>query len=143
MKNLKEPIWVIRLNLAIVGFLHSDWHPDKMIRLKIQEPVSFIVWGGPDESGFQTFSISYRLFSSQKIKDDKIELWSVNQPLLEKALMKWEKQTRHKIDVVEGNSTDLPLYEHGFSKPASQSSKQNNTPTEDLIPDLDDLDLNF
>ncbi|MCG2739713.1 MAG: hypothetical protein L6300_05690 [Syntrophaceae bacterium] len=145
MKNLKEPIWVIRLNLSIVGFLRSDWNLDKMIRLKIQEPASFIVWGGPDESGFQTFSISYKLFSSHKIEDEGIELWSMNQPLLEKALRKWEGQSRHKIEVVEGNSDDLPLYRHGFSKPAPANINipKKTGPVEDSIPDLGDLDLKF
>jgi hypothetical protein len=46
MKNLKDSIWCIRLNLNIVGFLRTDWDPDKPIRLHIQEPATFIVWGG-------------------------------------------------------------------------------------------------
>jgi len=142
MKNLKEPIWVIKLNLSIVGFLRTDWDPDNPIRLRIQEPASFIVWGGPDESGFQTFSISYALFSSQKIEAEDVELWSMNQPLLEKALKKWEQQSRHKIEVVKGNSSELPLYEHGFKKPAPQKI-QPEIPddVDEFIPDLDDLDF--
>src|SRR3990167_5100147 len=70
MKNLNEPIWVIRLHLNIVGFLRTESDPDKPVRLMIQEPCSFIVWGGPDESGFQTCSLSYSLFSSKKLKGE-------------------------------------------------------------------------
>lgn len=145
MKNLKDPIWVIRLNLSIVGFLRTDWDPDNPIRIRIQEPASFIVWGGPDESGFQTFSISYSLFSSQKIETENVELWSMNQPLLEKALRKWEEQSGHAIEVVKGNSGELPLYQYGFKKPAPQNIRpekpSKDEDLEDSIPDLDDLDF--
>jgi hypothetical protein len=131
MKQLKDPLWVIRLNLNIVGFLRTETEPDQPVRLQIQEPASFIVWGGPDETGFQTFSISYRLFSEQKLKAEHALLWSVNQPLLEKALKKWEQQTQHKIDVVQSNSDDLPLYRHGFSQPAPASASPRATETFD------------
>lgn len=144
MKNLKEPIWVIKLVLSIVGFLRTDWDAENPVRLRIQEPCSFIVWGGPDESGFQTFSISYSLFSSQKIEAEDIELWSMNQPLLEKAIRKWELQSGHRIDVVRGNSEELPLYEYGFRKPAPANirpKKEPEGPLEDSIPDLDDLNF--
>lgn len=144
LKGLKQPLWVCKLNLNIVGFLRTEWAPDKPIRLQIQEPASFIIWGGPDETGFQTFSLSYRLFSEQKIKGEHNLLWSLNQPLLEKGLKKWENQTGREITVVEGNSDDLPLYRHGFSRPAP--SKASPRPmaeepilTDDSIPDLDDL----
>lgn len=142
MKNLKEPIWVVKLKLSIVGFLRSNWDPDNPIRLRIQEPTSFIVWGGPDESGFQTYSVSYSLFSSQKVEGEGVELWSMNQPLLEKALRKWEKQSGRRIDVVKGNSGELPLYEYGFQKPAPVKIEAEQTePLEDTIPDLEDLKL--
>jgi hypothetical protein len=146
MKQLKEPLWVIRLNLNIVGFLRTETDPDQPVRLQIQEPASFIVWGGPDETGFQTFSISYRLFSEQSLKAEHALLWSVNQPLLEKALKKWEQQSQHKIDVVQSNSDDLPLYQHGFSRPAPGRAKprpknqyDDGDELIDDIPDLDDL----
>lgn len=144
LKGLKEPIWCVRLNLNIVGFLRTDWDPDKPIRIHIQEPTSFIVWGGPDETGFQTFSISYKLFSEQTIKNENSLIWSVNQPLLEKALRKWERQSRHRIESVQGNSDDLPLYRHGFSKAAPVGAKPRSIhkaegPIEDNIPNLDDL----
>ncbi len=149
MKGLQEPIWVIKLNLNIVGFLRTETDPDHPVRLQIQEPASFIVWGGPDETGFQTYSISYRLFCEQKLKAEHSLLWSVNQPLLEKALKKWEKQSRHRIEVVQGNSDDLPLYRHGFSKPAPSGAKprpikrieDEGKILDDAIPDLDDLML--
>jgi hypothetical protein len=144
MKGLSEPIWCIRLNLNIVGFLRTDWDPDKPIRVQIQEPASFVVWGGPDENGFQTFSIGYKLFSEQTIEGNHSLLWSMNQPLLEKGLRKWEGQTKHKIEVVQSNSDDLPLYRHGFSKPAPSKSAPRPTPVddgpvEDMLPDLEDL----
>ena len=146
MKNLNEPIWVIRLHLSIVGFLRTEWSPDKPVRLMIQEPCSFIVWGGPDESGFQTCSLSYSLFSSQKLKGEDSLLWSINQPLLEKALQKWEKQSGHVIDVVQGNSKDVSLYRHGFKTPVPEGAKpsfEEELPnvSEEEIPDLDELDL--
>lgn len=146
MKGLTEPIWHIRLNLNIVGFLRSEWEPDKTVRIQIQEPANFMVWGGPDESGFQSFSIGYKLFSEQTLKGEHALLWSVNQPLLEKALKKWERQCRHQIDVVRGNSDDLSLYRHGFSKPAPASARpkpvlKDTGPVEDFLPDLDDLML--
>lgn len=142
MKNLKEPIWVIKLQLSIVGFLRTDWDPDNPVRLRIQEPTSFIIWGGPDETGFQTFSISYTLFSSQKIEAENVELWSMNQPLLEKVLKKWERQSGRKIDVVKGNSNELNLYQYGFKKPAPTDIKAKDRENlEDSIPDLDDLNF--
>ncbi|OGQ06308.1 MAG: hypothetical protein A3F82_03495 [Deltaproteobacteria bacterium RIFCSPLOWO2_12_FULL_44_12] len=147
MKNLNEPLWVIRLHLNLVGFLRTDWDPDNLVRFQIQEPANFVVWGGPDENGFQTFSISYALFSNQKLKGEDSLLWSINQPLLEKAMKKWEKQSGHRIEVVRGNSKDLNLYQHGFKEPAPTGAKpfgttqQPEEPSEDKIPDLDDLDI--
>jgi len=144
MKKLEEPIWCIRLNLNIVGFLRTDWEPDKPVRLQIQEPATIIVWGGPDETGFQTFSMGYKLFSEQKLEGEHSLLWSVNQPLLEKALKKWERQTHHRIDIVESNSDDLPMDRHGFAKPTPQTARPrpkpvDEGPIDDAIPELDDL----
>jgi hypothetical protein len=144
MKGLTDPLWVIRLNMNIVGFLRTEWDPDKPVRLQIQEPASFIVWGGPDEQGVETFSISYRLFSEQKLEGENTLLWSMNQPLLEKALKKWERQSRHQIDIVKSNSDEVSLYRHGFSKPAPATAHPTPPPAEerpkdDFIPDLDDL----
>ncbi len=145
MKNLDQPIWVLKLNLSIVGFIRTDWAPDRPFRIRIQEPTSFIVWGGADESGFQSFSISFKLFSSQEIESQGVVMWSMNQPLLEKGLKKWEKQSGRRIEVVKGNSSDLPLYSHGFSKPAprdarpTQAPKKEEPPAKDFLPDLSDL----
>lgn len=144
MKNLDQQIWVLRLNLSIVGFLRTDWSPDRPLRVRIQEPASFIVWGGPDETGFQSFTISYKLFSSQVIEAEGVALWSMNQPLLEKGLRKWERQSGRRIEVVKGNSGDLPLYSYGFSKPAPKDLPTakpagKTPPVENFIPDLDDL----
>jgi hypothetical protein len=144
LKGLTEPIWCVRLNLNIVGFLRTDWDPDKPIRLQIQEPANFIVWGGADETGFQSFSLGYKLFSEQKVEGEHSLIWSMNQPLLEKALRKWGRQCRHRIDVVKSNSDDLPLYRHGFSKPAPAKARprpkpKDEGPVDDALPDLDDL----
>jgi len=116
MKNLKEPIWCIRLHLNIVGFLRTDNNPDQPVRLQIQEPCSFIVWGGPDETGFETFSVTYTLFSSTVLEGEHQQLWSINQPILERVLKKWEQQTGQTIDVVDSNA-ELPVYRYGFEKP--------------------------
>lgn len=147
MKNLNEPLWVIRLHLNIVGFLRTEWDPDNPIRLQIQEPANFVIWGGPDESGFQTFSISYALFSNQRVKGEDSLLWSINQPLLEKGLEKWERQSGRPIEVVRANSRDVSLYPHGFKTPAPAGARPSVATEEaegaagDEIPDLDDLDL--
>ncbi|MBI4126694.1 MAG: hypothetical protein HY465_04295 [Deltaproteobacteria bacterium] len=145
LKGLNEPIWVLRLNLSIVGFLRTDFNPDEPVRIHIQEPASFVVWGGPDETGFQTFSIGYRLFSVQALRGEHALLWSMNQPLLQKALQKWEHQSRKRIEVVKSNSEDLPLYRHGFSKPAPATPRPKaapqEPPKEDFIPGLDDLNF--
>lgn len=114
MKKVKQPIWTLRINLSIVGFLRTAHDPDNPVRLKIQEPTSFIIWGGPDESGFQSFSISYSLFSNQTFEGEDNELWSMNQKLLEKALRRWEAQTGRSIDVVDSNG-NLPIGQHGFT----------------------------
>ncbi|PIR21257.1 MAG: hypothetical protein COV45_00495 [Deltaproteobacteria bacterium CG11_big_fil_rev_8_21_14_0_20_47_16] len=149
LKNLKERIWTLKLKLSVVGFLRSDWNPDNPIRVRIQEPASFTVWGGPDESGFQTFTISATLFSTRPmINAGGVELWSVNQPLLEKALKKWERQTGRRIDVVRGNSPDMSLGRHGFQRPAPHNLRptpppepEDTGPVEDFIPDLEDLNF--
>ncbi len=117
MKNLKEPIWTLRVNLNIIGFLRTSQHTDSPTRLQIQEPCSFIVWGGPDETGFQNFSISYHLFSTIVFEGEEQELWSLNQPILEKGLQKWEQQSGHVIDVVESTG-NAPVFRHGFGKPS-------------------------
>jgi hypothetical protein len=144
MKGLEQSMWCLRLNLNIVGFLRTDWAPDKAVRLQIQEPATFLVWGGPDETGFQTFSLGYRLFAEQKLEGEHSLLWSMNQPLLEKALRKWERQSRHAIDVVTSNSDELPLYRHGFSRPAPAGIRpkprpRDEGPVDDFLPDLDEL----
>ncbi len=144
LKGLTEPIWCVRLNLNIVGFLRTDWDPDKPVRLQIQEPANFIVWGGADETGFQSFSLGYKLFSEQKVEGEHALLWSMNQPLLEKALKKWERQSRRRIEVVRSNSDDLPLYRHGFKKPAPARARprpkpKDERPVKDSLPDLEDL----
>ena len=121
MKGLKEPIWTLRLNLNIVGFIRSHVDPDNPVRIQIQEPSSFIVWGGPDETGFQNFSISYNLFSESMLKGSDEMLWSVNQPLLEKGLRKWELQSGYMIEAVQGNSRARgQTFRHGFKKPAAR-----------------------
>ncbi len=143
MKGVSDPLWCIRLNLNIVGFLRTEWDPDNPIRIQIQEPATFIVWGGPDETGFQTFSIGFRLFSEQKLKGQDNLLWALNQPLLEKGLAKWERQSRHRIEVVKSNSDDLPMSRKGFSRPAPARARpkpqKEMPPAEDFLPDLDDL----
>lgn len=138
MKNLNEPLWVIRLHLNIVGFLRTEWDPDNPVRVQIQEPANFVVWGGPDETGFQTFSISFNLFSEQKLKGENAQLWSVNQPLLEKALKKWERQSGKRIETVKGNSKDLSLSPKGFKKPAPKKPKP--TPKAELLEEDFDID---
>ena len=116
MKKLKEPMWTARLNLNIIGFLRTAHDPENPVRLQIQEPASFICWGGADETGFQNFSIGYTLFSATQLSAEHMELWSLNQPLLEKAIRKWEDQTGHMIEVVESNG-NLPVQKYGFGKP--------------------------
>lgn len=115
LKKLKEPMWTCRLNLNIIGFLRTAHDPDNPIRLQIQEPASFIAWGGPDENGFQNFSIGYTLFSNILLSGDHMELWSMNQPILEKGLRKWEEQTGHMIDQVDSTG-GAPVHRHGFGK---------------------------
>ncbi|MBX7149410.1 hypothetical protein K1X76_10050 [bacterium] len=117
MKNLKEPLWTLRLNLNLVGFIRTHHDPDMVRRVQIKEPSSFIVWGGPDETGFETFSISYTLFNESFMEGTDEMLWSVNQPLLEKALKKWERQTGRVIDVVEANNPKVPMSRSGFKRP--------------------------
>ena len=115
MKKLKEPLWTARVGLNIVGFLQTQEDPENPIRLQIQEPTSFIVWGGPDETGFQSFSIGYTLFSDTALEGEG-QLWSVNQPILEKGIRKWEEQSGHRVEVVDSNG-NLPVYEYGFKNP--------------------------
>lgn len=115
LKKLKEPIWTCRLGLNIIGFLRTSQDPEHPIRLQIQEPTSFIIWGGPDETGFQSFSIGYTLFSNIVLAGEHTGLWSLNQPLLEKVLRKWEEQSGHPIEVVDSNG-NLPVYQYGFKK---------------------------
>lgn len=115
LKRLKEPIWTCRLGLNLIGFLRTSEDPEHPVRLQIQEPTSFIIWGGPDETGFQSFSIGYTLFSDVVLEGEETELWSMNQPLLEKALRKWEEQSGHEIEVVESNG-NLPVHKYGFKR---------------------------
>lgn len=116
LKKLKEPIWTARLNLNLIGFLRTTHDPEHPVRIQIQEPCSLIVWGGPDETGFQNFSIGYTLFSETILEGEHMELWSMNQPLLEKGLQKWEEQTGHMIEVVDSTG-NAPVFRHGFKKP--------------------------
>lgn len=120
MKNLKEPIWTLRLNLNLIGFLRTHHSPDSVVRVQIQEPSSFIVWGGPDETGFETFAISYTLFNESVLEGSDEMLWTVNQPILEKALTKWEAQTGYPIEVVETNSPQAQANRQGFGRPSAQ-----------------------
>lgn len=118
LKGLKEPIWTFRLNLNLVGFIRTQHDPDNPVRIQIQEPSSFIVWGGPDETGFQNFSISYNLFNAGSLPGSDEMLWSVNQPLLEKALKKWEVQTGRRIEIVQSNASARgQATRNGFRRP--------------------------
>ncbi len=119
LKKLKEPMWTVRLGVNIIGFLRTSHDPEHPIRLQIQEPASFIIWGGPDETGFQNFSISYTLFSSTVLEGEHMELWSLNQPILEKALHKWEEQTGRMIEVVDSTG-GAPVQRYGFAQPSSR-----------------------
>ncbi|MBF0104337.1 MAG: hypothetical protein HQM16_03310 [Deltaproteobacteria bacterium] len=131
MKGLKEPIWTFRLNLNIVGFIRSHYDPDNPIRVQIQEPSAFIAWGGPDETGFQNFSISYNLFSSSTLKGSDEMLWTVNQPLLEKGLKKWEMQTGRRIAAVQSNAEARGgrATQYGFRKPLVKRRRTPDTAT--------------
>lgn len=124
MKGLKDPLWTIRINLNIVGFLRTENNPADTVRIQIKEPSTFIVWGGPDETGFQSFSISYNLFSKTVLEGDDQMLWSMNQPVLEKALRKWEDQTGMEIDVVDSNASHVPIQKYGFGRPGSKPQYQ-------------------
>lgn len=155
MKGLKEYIWTLRLNLNIVGFVRTHHDPDNPVRISIQEPCSFIAWGGPDENGFQTFSITYSLFSSTTLEGQDQMLWSINQPLLEKAIKKWEQQTGYHIDSVDSSTGDLPVFEHGFREPdyatvpnETQTTNSTQQPDEhsmntQINSNLDDFDFGF
>lgn len=138
MKGLKEYIWTLRVNLNIIGFIRTEHDPDNPVRLQIQEPCSFIVWGGPDETGFQNFSITYSLFSSAVLQGEGRMLWSVNQPLLEKALRKWELQTGHRIDVIDSSTGELPVFQYGFGDPQTPPSPEFST-SESLAGTPDDF----
>ena len=127
LKKLKEPLWTCRLNLNIIGFLRTAHDPENPIRIQIQEPTSFIVWGGPDENGFQNFSIGYTLFSDTLLEGEHMELWSMNQPILEKALRKWEEQTGQMIDVVDSTG-NLPVQRYGFGRPGGGRPEKGATP---------------
>lgn len=117
MKGLKEYIWTLRVNLNVIGFLRTNHDPDNPVRVQIQEPCSFIAWGGPDETGFQNFSITYSLFSSTVLPGNDAMLWSLNQPLLEKALQKWEAQSGRMIEVIDSSTGELPVFQYGFGEP--------------------------
>jgi hypothetical protein len=119
MKNLREPLWTLRLNLNIIGFLRTGHSIEMPTRLQIQEPCSFIIWGGPDETGFQNFSISYHLFSTIILEGEEQALWSLNQPILEKALQKWEQQSGHMIEVVDSTG-NAPVHKYGFGPPGAR-----------------------
>ncbi len=125
MKGLKEHIWTLRLNLNIVGFIRAQVDPDNPVRVQIQEPSSFLVWGGPDETGFQNFSISYNLFNESLMRGSDEMLWTVNQPLLEKALRKWEMQTGRVIDAVASNAGAQggKALRHGFRRPPARGRR--------------------
>jgi len=140
LKGLKESIWTFRLNLNIVGFVRAHSDPDNPIRVQIQEPSSFIAWGGPDESGFQNFSISYNLFSDSVLHGSDEMLWSVNQPLLEKALRKWEKQSGHMIEAVNSNSrgSRKQVSRNGFRRPIRKRRPVPRRP-EGIDPALEDV----
>ncbi|OGP13814.1 MAG: hypothetical protein A3I75_03765 [Deltaproteobacteria bacterium RIFCSPLOWO2_02_FULL_50_16] len=116
LKKVKEPLWTFRLNLGVIGFLRTAHDPDNPVHIRIQEPTSYIIWGGPDETGFQTFSIGYTLFSSQTLEGEHQMLWSMNQPLIERALRRWEDQTGYMIEVTDSNG-NLPVTHYGFDKP--------------------------
>lgn len=130
MKSLKEPIWTLRLNLNIVGFIRTHDDPDNPVRVQIQEPSAFLLWGGPDETGFEMFSISYHLFSEGLLLGSDEMLWSVNQPLLEKALKKWERQTGKSVEPVQSNAASLggQPTRYGFKRPARRSPPPRRPP---------------
>lgn len=134
MKGLKEPLWTFRLNLNVIGFLRTHHDPELVTRVQIQEPCSLIIWGGPDETGFQTFSISYHLFNEGRMEGSDEMLWSVNQPLLEKALKKWQLQTGQKIQVVDSSSGRVPTSRTGFKKPGTAAPAPRPQPPTNVNP---------
>jgi hypothetical protein len=116
LKKVKDPLWTLRLNLGVIGFIRTSHDPDNPVHVRIKEPTSYIIWGGPDETGFQSFSIGYTLFGSQSLDGEDQMLWSINQPLLERGLKRWEQQTGYMIEVTDSNGS-VPVTRYGFEKP--------------------------
>ena len=111
IKTFPDIICTLEISIDLLVFVRTKQSPNKPIRAWIRNLGSFSFCGGLIHGKpFLYFDIEHTLFCLSTYYDENVELYSLNQPLLENTLRSWEQKIG-KINEVEGIEG---IYEYGF-----------------------------
>ncbi|MEH2243027.1 hypothetical protein [Nostoc sp.] len=115
----------LEMEVDLFVYIRTPESPDKPTRSWVRNLGRFVMWGGPEDGEpYFSFSMHHTLFYpfSYHNSADNSELYSLNQPLLENALRRWEKRFG-SISEVEGLQG---IYEYGFLPEEKWNTKSTN-----------------
>lgn len=115
LKAIREypaPIYSVDIQVDLFSYFRTKTSPDLPVQAWVRLPSEFVIWGGPENpKPYLCFNVEHTLFRSlSKDSEDNKELYFLNQPLLEKALRRWEERVGSIRDV-DGLSG---IYQYGF-----------------------------
>ncbi|MBC6424754.1 MAG: hypothetical protein GDA38_27295 [Hormoscilla sp. SP12CHS1] len=113
IREFPAPIYSLDMEVDLFAYCRTYESPDWPVRGWVRVPTSFSISGGmaEDLEPYLSFSIEHTLFCRWSAKGfDNNVLHSLNQPLLEKALRRWEKRVGSLVEF-EGFSG---IYKYGF-----------------------------
>lgn len=113
IRDYPAPIFELALEVDLFVFVRTQESPKLPIRAWVRLPRNeiFIVGAAGGREPYLCFETGYTLFRSlSRDYEDNTQLYSLNQPLLENALRRWEEHFGSicEVDGIEG------IYEYGF-----------------------------
>lgn len=113
VREYPVPLDTLNIEVDLFVYVRTQESPERPIRAWVRLPRNeFIILGGPEnQQPYLRFETGYTLFRPlSKDYEDNSELYSLNQPLLENALRRWEQRFGAicEVDGIPG------IYEYGF-----------------------------
>ncbi|MEH2243025.1 hypothetical protein [Nostoc sp.] len=115
----------LEMEVDLLVFVRTQESPNQPVRAWVRNLGNLVIWGGLEYGRpYLFFSINHTLFYSfsYPLGEDNSELYSLNQPLLENALRRWEERFG-PISEVEGLKG---IYEYGFLPEEKWNTKSTN-----------------